>query len=74
MRDVAASAHAAYDEESLCHSKLVERFSIKNTILISHSNTYFTMNSNKIVTLFLCLRVTRPDDRSGGFEVRSHLQ
>uniref|UniRef100_A0A2H1V6Q8 SFRICE_024490 n=1 Tax=Spodoptera frugiperda TaxID=7108 RepID=A0A2H1V6Q8_SPOFR len=28
MRDVAASAHAAHDEKSLCDSKLVEHFSI----------------------------------------------
>ncbi|KAF9787541.1 hypothetical protein SFRURICE_001593 [Spodoptera frugiperda] len=28
MQDVTASAHAAHDEEFLCHSKLVELFSI----------------------------------------------
>ncbi|KAF9796050.1 hypothetical protein SFRURICE_006829 [Spodoptera frugiperda] len=28
LRDVAASAHATHDEESLCDSKLVELFSI----------------------------------------------
>ncbi|KAF9797479.1 hypothetical protein SFRURICE_005955, partial [Spodoptera frugiperda] len=28
LRDVAASAHAIHDEESLCDSKLVELFSI----------------------------------------------
>uniref|UniRef100_A0A2H1WCE8 SFRICE_028109 n=1 Tax=Spodoptera frugiperda TaxID=7108 RepID=A0A2H1WCE8_SPOFR len=32
LRDVAASAHAAHDEESLCDSKLVELFSINCTL------------------------------------------
>ncbi|KAF9809282.1 hypothetical protein SFRURICE_015745, partial [Spodoptera frugiperda] len=40
LRDVATSAHAAHDEESLCDSKLVELFSINIRIVLTPIHTY----------------------------------
>ncbi|KAF9820077.1 hypothetical protein SFRURICE_015146 [Spodoptera frugiperda] len=50
LRDVAASAHAAHDEESLCDSKIGELFSINLHLLRMTRNPPFFEGENHPIT------------------------